>query len=137
QVYQPANSPSVPTCRSGRFKKVDLAMSSTGRRPLSCEQKLLNPIHPQCANAASGPILTFASLCGGEHFELSHQRDNQQKLVSIGAWDWTFALRMLGLQGSERQIRSTSVAVRKSASLPAARSSCGLPNQSHTRSVAC
>src|SRR5580704_1322761 len=38
---------------------------------------------------------------------MSESKDHQQNIDSSGALDLTFALRMLGLQGSERQIRST------------------------------
>jgi hypothetical protein len=42
---------------------------------------------------------------------MSESNDHQQSIGSSGALDLTFALRMLGLQGSERQMRSTSAAL--------------------------
>jgi tetratricopeptide (TPR) repeat protein len=56
---------------------------------------------------ASGPIPTFACLCSGHLCECWNRRTTSQNIDSSGALDLTFALRARGLQGSERQIRST------------------------------
>jgi hypothetical protein len=56
----------------------------------------------ETGHGASGPILTFAFLLGKHVCECQNQRNHWQNIDSSGALDLTFALRMLGLQGSER-----------------------------------
>jgi hypothetical protein len=58
---------------------------------------------------ASGPIPTFVSHLCGHFYECWNQRTTS-KIDFSGALDLTFALRMLGMWGSERQIRSTIMA---------------------------
>ncbi|HEY2246756.1 MAG TPA: hypothetical protein VGH70_04880, partial [Bradyrhizobium sp.] len=62
--------------------------------------------------SASGPIPTFASLPAGTFANVG-RRTTDKTLNSSGALDLTFASRVRGLLDSERQIRSTSVVVRK------------------------
>src|SRR3954465_4784854 len=56
QVRPPANSPSVCTCRSGRLRKADLAMSSKVRGPSFEGSQSLNPIRGRSANPANALV---------------------------------------------------------------------------------
>jgi hypothetical protein len=61
-------------------------------------------------DVASGPIPTFVSRLGRHFYECWNQRTTSI-IDSSGALDLTFALRALVLLVSERQIRSTTMAL--------------------------